>query len=85
MGKNIVHPPDYSKNIKLNDMKPKTIIAIIFIVLIIIFSVQNAEITNVEFLFWRLTISKVMVIMGSFLVGIIVGLLFSMRRKKPVH
>lgn len=65
-------------------MKSKSIIAIIFIVIIIIFSAQNAEVTDVAILFWKLSISKVLVIVGSFLVGIIVGLLFSMRHKKPV-
>lgn len=63
-------------------MKTKSVIAIIFVIIIIVFSIQNAETTNVDFLFWTLTISKVMVIIGSFLVGILVGLLFSMRPKK---
>jgi uncharacterized integral membrane protein len=62
-------------------MKTKTIIAIVFISLIIIFSLQNAEITDVKFLFWKLSISRVLVILGSFVIGILVGFLISLKKK----
>lgn len=62
-------------------MKTKTIIAIVFISLIIIFSLQNAEITDVKFLFWKLSISRVLVILGSFVIGILVGILISLKKK----
>ncbi|WP_111706876.1 lipopolysaccharide assembly protein LapA domain-containing protein [Lutibacter citreus] len=67
-------------------MKTKTIIAILFISLIIIFSLQNAEITDVKFLFWKISISRVLVILGSFVIGILVGILVSIKKKftKPI-
>ncbi len=62
-------------------MKFKTIVALVFITLIVIFSVQNIEVTDVIFLFWKLTISRVLVILGSFTIGIVVGILISMKKK----
>lgn len=62
-------------------MKTKTIIAIIIAVIITIFSLQNAEITDVKFLFWKLSMSKVLIILGSFAVGVLVGILVSIKKK----
>lgn len=62
-------------------MKFKTVIAIIFATIIIIFSVQNVEVTDIKFLFWKLSLSRVLVILGSFAIGVLVGLLASI--KKP--
>lgn len=61
-------------------MKLKTLLAIFFATLIVIFSIQNAEITDVKFLFWKISISRVLVIIGSFSVGVLVGILASMKR-----
>lgn len=62
-------------------MKPKTFLIILFIVLIVIFSVQNAEVTEVNFLFWKLSISRVLVILGSFFIGIVVGILINRKKR----
>lgn len=62
-------------------MKLKTILAVIFAIIIAVFSLQNAEITDVKFLFWKLSISRVLVILGTFLTGVLVGILISIRRK----
>ena len=63
-------------------MKLKTALAIVFASLVIIFSLQNAEVTDVKFLFWKLSISRVLIILGSFVVGVVVGVLISMKKKK---
>lgn len=62
-------------------MKTKTILILIFAAIIVIFSLQNAEITDVKFLFWKLSISRVLVILGSFVIGILLGILISQKRK----
>lgn len=62
-------------------MKLKTIFAIVFILIIVLFSLQNAEVTDVKFLFWKLSISRVLIVLGSFGVGVLVGILVSMKRK----
>lgn len=63
-------------------MKLKTALAIVFASLVIIFSLQNAEVTDVKFLFWKLSISRVLIILGSFVVGVLVGVLISMKKKR---
>ena len=61
-------------------MRLKTILAIVFAVIIVIFSLQNSEMTDVKFLFWKLSMSRVLIILGSFAFGVIVGILVSMRK-----
>ena len=62
-------------------MNFKTIIALIFIALIVIFSVQNVAVTEVDFLVWKLEMSRVLIILGSFGIGLFVGILISMTNK----
>jgi len=62
-------------------MKLKTVLALVFIALVVVFSLQNAEVTDVKFLFWKLSLSRVLIILGSFGVGVLVGILVSMKRR----
>jgi uncharacterized integral membrane protein len=62
-------------------MKLKTILAIFFIGLVAIFSIQNAEVTNVNFFFWTISMSRVLIILGSFGIGVLVGILISMKKR----
>jgi uncharacterized integral membrane protein len=62
-------------------MKFKTILAIIFAIIIVLFSLQNAEVTEVKFLFWKLSMSRILIIMGSFAIGVLVGILVSMKKR----
>ncbi len=64
-------------------MKFKAIMAIVFAVLVVTFSLQNAEVTEVDFLIWNISMSKVLIILGSFAIGVLVGLLVSLKR--PNH
>jgi uncharacterized integral membrane protein len=61
-------------------MKLKTILALIFATIIVIFSLQNTEVTEVKFLVWKLSMSRVLIIMGSFAIGVLAGLLVSMKK-----
>ena len=68
-------------------MNFKTFLIILFITVVVIFSIQNVEITDVKFLFWKLSISRVLVILGSFGIGVLVGILVSMKKRllKPAN
>lgn len=66
-------------------MKFKTIAILFCVVLIVIFSLQNAEITAITFLFWSLSVSKVIIILGSFCLGIIIGFLISIMGKRKIN
>lgn len=61
-------------------MKFKTLLAIFFAILIAIFSLQNSEITDVNFLFWKLSISRVIILFVTFLTGVLVGMLISIKK-----
>lgn len=61
-------------------MRFKTVMAILFAAVIIIFSLQNAEVTDVDFLFWKISMSKVLIILGSFGIGVLVGILVSIKK-----
>ncbi|MFD0834901.1 lipopolysaccharide assembly protein LapA domain-containing protein [Mariniflexile aquimaris] len=62
-------------------MKLKTILALVFAAIIVVFSIQNARVIEISFLFWKLAASTVLVILGSFIIGILVGVLLSLKRK----
>lgn len=62
-------------------MKFKTILAIVIATIIVVFSLQNAATTDIKFLFWQLSASRVLVILGSFGVGVLVGIIVSTNRK----
>ncbi len=62
-------------------MKFKTILALVFAAIIVVFSLQNSEVTDVNFLVWKLSMSRVLIILGSFAIGVIVGILVSVKRK----
>jgi len=62
-------------------MKAKTIISLVFVLIIVVFSLQNSEITDVNFLFLKISVSRILIILGSFSFGVLVGLLVSIKRK----
>ncbi len=62
-------------------MRFKTITTLLIILLIVIFSLQNAEVIDVKFLFWKVSVSRVLIILGSFAFGILVGLLMTMKKR----
>ncbi|MCK0129959.1 hypothetical protein MWU59_00440 [Flavobacteriaceae bacterium F08102] len=51
----------------------KKITTITISLFIVIFALQNIEMTEVKFLFWKITISRVLIILGSFTIGVLVG------------
>ncbi|MFT4661128.1 MAG: putative membrane protein [Patiriisocius sp.] len=63
-------------------MRAKTIIAIVLAILLVIFSLQNTETVVVEFLSWEFSLPQVLLIIGTFSLGVIVGILVSLRKRK---
>ena len=62
-------------------MKFKTILALIFASLIVVFALQNAEVTDINFFIWKISMSRVLIILGSFSIGVLVGILVSMKKR----
>ncbi len=48
-------------------------IAILTLILIGIFAIQNLAAVEVDFLFWHANVSKIVVILGSYLLGMFSG------------
>ncbi len=48
-------------------------LAAVALLAIIIFSIQNLEAIDVSFLFWSMSISKVVVVIGTYVLGMVSG------------
>jgi putative membrane protein len=55
-------------------MRFKTILALLMMMLVTLFSVQNAEVITVRFLHWQFTLSLALVIMVATFSGVLFGL-----------
>lgn len=47
--------------------------AVIAILTIVIFALQNLQVVEVDFLFWSMKLSKFLIIIGAYLMGILTG------------
>ena len=55
-------------------MKPKTITILILGVLLLIILLQNTQVTSMKFLFWKLSMSRIILLPLIMLIGFIIGL-----------
>ncbi|TYA53101.1 lipopolysaccharide assembly protein LapA domain-containing protein [Formosa maritima] len=62
-------------------MNTKAIIAIILILLIVTFTMQNTEVVTIKLLTFDISMSLVLVILGCFLLGLLSGVLLSYRKR----
>jgi len=66
-------------------MKFKIILSLVVAVLIVIFIVQNVAVVDIKFLFWKLSMSRSLMMLFLIIVGIIIGWFLksaSVRRQK---
>ena len=65
-------------------MHAKTYLGLTLLLLIVIFTLQNAEVVTVNFLLWRLSVSRSLMVFIVLIAGIVVGLVLGslMRRHK---
>jgi uncharacterized integral membrane protein len=54
-------------------VKPKTIIAVVLAVLVLVIVVQNTYIVTVQFFFWRLYMSRIILILIMLVIGVVIG------------
>jgi uncharacterized integral membrane protein len=54
-------------------MTPKRIVFLVFGLLFATFIIQNSEVVQVKFLFWGTQVSRALILLGAFILGIIVG------------
>jgi lipopolysaccharide assembly protein A len=63
-------------------MTPKHIFFLVIALLFVTFVVQNAQVVEVSFLFWKTEASRALVLLGTFVFGLVVGWLTGLIRKK---
>ena len=63
-------------------MNPRLILILVIVGLIIIFSLQNSAKVDLRLFFWSISIPRVLLILGSMVLGVIIGLLFPAKRGK---
>ena len=54
-------------------MKSTFVFGVIIGILVVAFILQNTEIVEISFLFWNISISRALVVLIVFIIGIIVG------------
>jgi len=62
-------------------MKPKIIIILILIALFLIVVVQNTQVVEFQFLFWKFGMSRIIVISFMMLIGFVLGYLVARMEK----
>lgn len=63
-------------------MTPKRIVFLVIAFLFALFILQNAQVVEVRFLFWKAQASRSLVLLGTFILGLIAGWLTGWIRKK---
>lgn len=54
-------------------MKPKAVVGIILGGLLLIFLLQNTQVVSVQFLFWKLSMSRIILLPLVMILGFVVG------------
>ena len=69
-------------------MRARTVVIIVLLILSLTLVAQNTQVVTFQLWFWTLTMSRVLLLGGSLVVGIVIGLLlgrpWKSRRDKPV-
>jgi putative membrane protein len=63
-------------------MKVKKIVVIVLLSFIVILLVQNVQIVTLRFLFWKISMSRIIFIPLVLIIGFILGYLFAKTRRK---
>ncbi len=68
-------------------MPVKTIVFIVIAILIVIFTIQNTQVIDMQFFLWKASISRALIILSTLFIGIILGWLltwmgYSRKRRK---
>ncbi|NQU81057.1 MAG: LapA family protein [Bacteroidetes bacterium] len=66
---------------KLKNLNPRMVLILVLLCLLIIFSIQNSEIIQLKVFFWNVSIPRILLIMGSLIIGAFIGFLFPLKKK----
>lgn len=54
-------------------MNVKNILLLVITTLVIILVLQNTQVVEVQFFFWKMSMSRALMLFGTFLIGLIAG------------
>jgi uncharacterized integral membrane protein len=54
-------------------MKPKTIVLLIFAVLLLIILLQNTQVVSLQLLFWNISMSRIIFLPLVLIIGFVIG------------
>ena len=63
-------------------MNWKLILVLILFILAVIFTIQNYEVVEINFLFWSFNMSRAIIIFSSILIGLVIGMVISLKKKR---
>lgn len=63
-------------------MKPKYIAGLIVLILFIIFLIQNTQVVTLRFYFWKLSMSQIILLPLTMLIGVAIGYILARVTKK---
>ena len=63
-------------------MNLKTVIGLVLVALVIVFTIQNLEIVTARFLLWDLSLPRAVMIFVVFLIGALAGFLLPRGRRR---
>lgn len=66
----------------MKKLNARMILILAIVGLIIIFSIQNSEVVQLRVFFWKVNTPRVLLILGSLIIGVIIGLLFPSKKNK---
>jgi uncharacterized integral membrane protein len=62
----------------------KLVVSLVLLAMLVIFSIQNAEVLSINFLFWSLQVRRALLLFLVLAIGIVIGwVLRSLRRAEP--
>ena len=65
-------------------MKPRNIIILALVTLVLVFLLQNTQVVEVRFFFWKLSMPRILLLFGTLLTGLIAGwFLKTLTSKRP--
>lgn len=62
---------------------PKTIVVIVLVILSFVVFIQNTDVVTLRFLFWELSVSRIILIPFLMLTGFVLGYIVATMIRKP--